>query len=48
MHEIIDDTADDNLTVWTEDYYLSLARALEILVDNHVTLPSSYVSYEMR
>jgi hypothetical protein len=33
MHEIIDDTADDNLTVWTEDYYLSRSRALEVLVD---------------
>jgi hypothetical protein len=44
MHEIIDDTADDNLTVWAGDYYLSLSRALEILVDN-VNLPGSYVSY---
>jgi hypothetical protein len=33
MHEILDDTADDNLTVWTEDYGLSRASALELLVD---------------
>jgi hypothetical protein len=33
MHDIIDDTADDSLTVWTEDYALSRTRALEILVD---------------
>ena len=33
MHDILDDTADDNLTVWTEEYALSLTRALEVLVD---------------
>lgn len=33
MHDIIDDTADENLTVWTEDYGLSRARALEVLID---------------
>ncbi len=33
MHEIVDDTADESLTVWTEDYALSRTRALEILVD---------------
>jgi hypothetical protein len=33
MHEIVDDTADETLTVWTEDYALSRTRALEILVD---------------
>jgi hypothetical protein len=33
MHDIIDDTADENLTVWTEDYGLSHGHALEILVD---------------
>ena len=33
MHDIVDDTADENLTVWVEDYGLSRSRALEILVD---------------
>ena len=33
MHEIVDDTADESLTVYTEDYALSRERALEILVD---------------
>ena len=33
MHDILDDTAYESLTVWTEDYALSRARALEILVD---------------
>jgi hypothetical protein len=33
MHDILDDTADDSLTVWTEDYALSRTHALEILVD---------------
>jgi hypothetical protein len=33
MHDILDDTADDGLTVWTEDYALSRADALEVLVD---------------
>ena len=33
MHEIVDETADDSLRVWTEDYALSRSRALEILVD---------------
>lgn len=33
MHEIVDDTADENLTVWVEDYMLLRTRALEILVD---------------
>jgi len=33
MHEIVDDTADETLTVWTEDYDLTRTRALEILVD---------------
>ncbi len=33
MHDILDDTADESLTVWTEDYGLSRTRALEILVD---------------
>ena len=33
MHDILDDTTDDSLTVWTEDYALSRTRALELLVD---------------
>jgi hypothetical protein len=33
MHDILDDTADESLTVWTENYDLSRTRALEILVD---------------
>jgi len=33
MHDILDDTADETLTVYTEDYSLSRTRALEILVD---------------
>jgi len=33
MHDILDDTADESLTVWTEDYDLSRTHALEILVD---------------
>ncbi|GAC1619353.1 MAG: hypothetical protein NVS9B13_08530 [Candidatus Acidiferrum sp.] len=33
MHDILDDTADETLTVWTEDYDLSRTRALEILLD---------------
>lgn len=33
MHEIVDDTADETLTVWTEEYAVSRTRALEILVD---------------
>ena len=33
MHDILDDTADDSLTVWTEDYHLTRTRALELLVD---------------
>lgn len=33
MHDILDDTADDNWTVWTEEYGLSRTRALEVLVD---------------
>lgn len=33
MHDILDDTADETLNVWTEDYGLSRARALEVLVD---------------
>jgi len=33
MHEIVDDTADETLTVRTEEYDLSRTRALEILVD---------------
>jgi len=33
MHDILDDTADESITVWTEDYALSRTRALEILVD---------------
>ncbi|MGA7769961.1 MAG: hypothetical protein WCA27_27510 [Candidatus Sulfotelmatobacter sp.] len=33
MHDILDDTADETVTVWTEDYALSRTRALEILVD---------------
>ena len=33
MHDIIDDTADEGVTVWTEDYDLSRSGALEILVD---------------
>ncbi|MGA7422599.1 MAG: hypothetical protein WBW77_07945 [Candidatus Sulfotelmatobacter sp.] len=32
MHEIVDDTADETINVWTEDYALSRTRALEILV----------------
>jgi hypothetical protein len=33
MHEIVDDTVDETVTVWTEDYALSRTRALEVLVD---------------
>ena len=33
MHEVVDDTADDNLTVWVEDYGLTRSAALEKLVD---------------
>jgi hypothetical protein len=33
MHDILDDTIDESLTVWTEDYDLARSRALEILVD---------------
>ena len=33
MHDVLDDTADESLTIWTEDYDLSRTRALEILVD---------------
>jgi hypothetical protein len=33
MHDILDDTTDDSLTVWTEDYALSRTGALELLVD---------------
>jgi hypothetical protein len=32
MHDTVDDTADDTVTVWTEEYALSRSRALEILV----------------
>jgi hypothetical protein len=33
MHDIVDDTADENLTVWVEDYGDSRSTALEKLVD---------------
>jgi hypothetical protein len=33
MHDILDDTADDSVTVYTEEYGLSRSRALEVLVD---------------
>lgn len=33
MHDILDDTSDESLTVWTEDYALSRSRAIEVLVD---------------
>jgi hypothetical protein len=33
MHDIRDDSADDDLTVWTEDYALSRTRAFEVLID---------------
>jgi hypothetical protein len=33
MHDIIDDTADESVTIWVEDYLLSRGRALELLVD---------------
>lgn len=33
MHDIVDDTADETLTVWTEEFGLSHERALETLVD---------------
>lgn len=33
MHDILDDTADESVTVWVEDYLLSREKALELLVD---------------
>jgi hypothetical protein len=33
MHDIYDDTADEELTVWVEDYDLSKEDALEKLVE---------------
>ena len=33
MHEVYDETADDNLRVWVEDYDLSKEDALEKLVE---------------
>jgi hypothetical protein len=33
MHDVLDDTADEALTLWTENYALSKGRALEILLD---------------
>ena len=33
MHDVLDDTVDESLRVWTEDYDLSRTRALEVLVD---------------
>jgi len=33
MHDIIDDTADETLTVWVEDYGLTKEDALDKLVD---------------
>jgi hypothetical protein len=33
MHDIVDDTADESVTIWVEDYLLSREKALELLVD---------------
>jgi hypothetical protein len=33
MHDIVDDTADESVTVWIEDYGLSRSSALEKFVD---------------